>query len=174
MSIRLLAVGVAAALLAGCASSYQAPQGDNVARLRLVSPQTSMRANTHALAYPSGMCQEPMSLGMVGGLSQLVTDKPLGIPGADSLKEKTYFERTIPAGKRYLVTTRSLVGLSSCVVTFSFLPQAGKDYSALVRWENNGECVVTLDQVRQEASGNVVLQQERSAVREKDCTKGLH
>jgi hypothetical protein len=167
------AIAAAAFILAGCATAYQAPAGDQIARIRLVATQTAINSNTHMRGFDSGSCTNPMDMGMVGGIARMFDEQPLGIPGADSFPKLTFVERKIPAGKPYLFTVRTLSGRGSCVVTASFLPAIGKDYEIATSWEPD-TCKVVLYQVSTDAGGNVVRVVDESGKREPDCRAGLN
>jgi hypothetical protein len=162
-------------MLSGCAAPYQEPASNAVARIRLASSQTSIiRANIHMNGYPSGTCINPMRIGMVGGLAELSNEVPLGIPGGDKLPPKSFVERKIPAGQRYLFTVRVLSG-GSCVSTGSFIPAAGSDYEIRMGWDTaKTVCNTTLHQVSKDSAGNAVLKGEPTFVREPECRAGLN
>lgn len=99
----------------------------------------------------------------------------LGIPGADKLPAKSFVERKIPAGKRYLFTVRALVGHAACVSTASFIPTAGSDYEIRLEWDlGEKACYTTLKRVQKDDHGLAVLAPEPTLVREPDCRAGLN
>lgn len=73
---------------------------------------TTITSATNALIYPSGRCESPMTLGLVGGVGRLADDPPLGIAGSEALVDRTYIERVIDADRRSLFTLRSLTRVS--------------------------------------------------------------
>jgi hypothetical protein len=163
-----------AMFLTGCAASYIEPTGTETARIRLYAPQSSTAMNTHATGHESGQCENPMFLGMVGGAARWRTDPPLGIAGAAALDPLTFIERKIPAGKTYLLTTRTLSGVGvSCVTTVSFLPIVGADYEVKVT-QNGGQCLATVKKVSAGPDQQAIYSSEVSMVQQADCTKGLH
>jgi hypothetical protein len=165
---------MAAVFLTGCAASYREPTGPDTARIRLYAPHASMAANTHATGFESGQCENPVFLGMVGGAARWSSDPALGIPGAAALEPLTFIERKIPAGKSYLMTTRTLSGVGvSCVTTVSFLPVVGADYEVKVT-QDDKRCLATVSKVSAGQSGQAVYTSEASMVQQADCTKGLH
>lgn len=174
MTHRLLPAALALALLSGCASSFKAPDGPDSARIRVVSAQSGLfRGNTNTLMYPSGACQAPMSLGVVGGLDgKLSAPKLLGMPGAAELPPQTFIEREIPVGTRSLFSVRSLFASKTCTVSFSFVPEAAADYEAKVGW-NATSCVVALRKIAIAADGSVQGALVDSFKRETPCQKGF-
>jgi hypothetical protein len=171
---RVYSVAIAA-LLTGCAANYQRPEGATVSRLRIVAPQTSLSffsGTTNALTYASGTCDAPMTLGLVGGVGRLAEERPIGIPTTSDMPEKSFIERVIPAGNRELFTVRSLAGNSSCVISFSFVPEAGSDYEARMTWDAK-RCFVSVRKVVTNEHGAGVLSKEESMRQEPNCRKGL-
>ncbi|MFO1249648.1 MAG: hypothetical protein U1E77_00520 [Inhella sp.] len=166
----IIAVSV---LLSACAAGYRAPTGSEVARLRIVGPQVEWRNGINAIGYPSGKCEDPMELAFFGGIKvAFEAEKPLGIPGADGLNKHSFIERLVPAGSEYLVSVRSLSHTGSCVVTFSFTPQAGMDYEAQMRWDNR-QCFVGLQQLALR-DGSIEYSRDATAKQVPTCRKGLN
>jgi hypothetical protein len=162
---------LALAFLTGCASSFRPPEGDEVARLRVVSSQSRFLSGvTKALIYPSGSCEAPMSLGFIGGINGRITGPAvLGMPGANDLHVRTFIERQIPAGSKSLFTVRPLVNGMSCTLSFSFLPETGADYEARLTWDADG-CRVALRRIYADGVSDTPVE---SFMREKTCMKGL-
>lgn len=161
-------------LLASCAAPYQAPQGKEVARLRVLSPQTEWSKGVKALIYPSGKCEDPMELGFFGGIARIGRqDPPLGIPGAADLDARTFIERAIPANTRALITLDLGItaGNIKCWVTFSFDPSPGNDYEATMSWDSRS-CYVNLYRVSELEGGRVIRTPELTSRRERTCIKG--
>lgn len=166
----------AAFMLTACAAPYQDPSSGATARIRLTSSQTSMtQGNIHMNGYPSGTCKDPMRIGMVGGIARLSNEVPLGIPGSEKFEPKSFVERKIPAGQRYLFTVRALVGQYSCATSASFIPAAGSDYEIRLEWDSAEKtCFTTLKRVLKDERGQAVLEPEPTSAREPECTAGLH
>ena len=159
-------------LLTACAARYQPPIGDEVARLRVVGPQTAWSQGINAITYPSGKCEDPMSLGYFGGIARIGDQqRPLGIAGFADLDPRSFIERAIPASRLNLITLRSISHTTTCVVTFSFHPVAGADYEARMEWDQK-KCYVNLRKVT-EQNGTAFYLQEKSSKQEARCAKGL-
>lgn len=168
---RCLLVLATALLLTACASPYRAPEGKDVARLRIAGPQTKLQTGVNAISYPSGKCENPMRLGYFGGVARWMDERHLGIPGADKLEELTFIERRIPANRRELVTLRSISHTATCVITFSLEPEAGADYEAQMHWDLK-KCYVSVHRIR-DLEGNVTYSRDATTRQEQTCTKGL-
>ena len=166
-----LLVLATALLLAACASPYQAPQGGEVARLRITGPQTKLQTGVNAISYPSGKCENPMLLGYFGGVARWMDEKHLGIPGAAKLEDLTFIERRIPANRRELVTLRSISHSATCVVTFSLEPETGGDYEAKMHWDLK-KCYVSVYRIR-DVDGSVMYSRDATTRQEQTCTRGL-
>ncbi|WP_143012530.1 hypothetical protein [Variovorax sp. EL159] len=170
---RRLSTVALALLLAACAAPYQAPQGKDVARLRILSEQTEWSKGVKTVIYPSDGCEAPMELGFFGGIARLgAQDKPLGIPGGAELDPRTFIERLIPAGRRDLISMKLGISADSktCVVTFSFEPVVGGDYEARMHWQAD-RCYVSLNKVGTQ-DGAATYTRELSVRREQTCIRG--
>ncbi|MGJ7529080.1 hypothetical protein [Variovorax sp. GB1P17] len=171
--MRRLSTAALAVLLAGCAASYQAPQGKDVARLRIVSQQTEWSKGVTSVIYPSGECEAPMALGFFSGIARPgAQEKPLGIPGGAELDGHIFIERLIPAGRRELITMKLGISADSktCVVTLSFEPVVGGDYEARMQWQAD-RCNVSLNRVGTQ-DGAATYTREPSVRREQTCIRG--
>jgi hypothetical protein len=132
------------------------------------------QGSIHMNGFSSGTCNDPMGIGMVGGLARLSNEVPLGIPGSDKLQAKSFVERKIPAGQRYLFTVRALVNNASCVTTASFTPAVGSDYEIRLEWDKAQKtCFTTLKRVQKDERGQAVLEPEPTFVQEPACRAGL-
>ena len=136
----LCASALTAACLAGCAVPYAPPAEGDTARLRIAVPQTGRFASTYVdvMSYPTGKCEAPMALGMVGGVGHMVEERPAGVPGEEFHAPRTAIERVIPAGSTYLLSLRGFFRNDFkryvCTITLSFVPEKGMSYEARYRW----------------------------------------
>jgi hypothetical protein len=85
------------------------------------------------MIYPSGQCDAPGSLGMVGGIGRLGTPATLGMPDNPGIDPKDALERVIPAGHPILLTffLNSMDG--TCITTGRLTPREGANYQVDVK-----------------------------------------
>lgn len=133
-------------LVSSCTSNYVEPSDNNVARMRFVAPQTETLASLRIITYPSGECESPQSMGMIGGMARFMSDKKLGIPTNSPLDEKLYIERKIRAGEKFMFSVRSILMNSICTNTVEFIPEPNKDYEVKHTWDNQ-KCSLSINQV---------------------------
>lgn len=114
-----LALAGAAALLGGCAATYQAPQGAATATVvvkRGESPST-LSHTLHSRIYSDEACKQGLgTLGSVGALSPDAKSTPVAAG-------TRVFVRTYSAGSHFGSNTNR-----RCVNLVSFVPQAGATY----------------------------------------------
>lgn len=164
---------LACVVLAGCADiiPYAAPaEGRPAASLRFAAPNAGhvMRASAYGLA--SGTCEGArMNFGELGGPFGLnFTDrKPLGMLVDPNLDPKSFYERKIPAGQRYMLFSYVSMLNDLCTYPASFVPEAGAEYQATVAADLRG-CRILITRLRQTADGAFSAMIEPSA-RGEEC-----
>ena len=159
-------------VLGGCASSYVAPSSASSARLRIAVPQSETFASVGVRAYPSGRCESPMTLGMIGGIGKLHHEQSIGIPGSSEFASGTSIERLIHSGSPYMVSMRGLYSAKVCTITFRFTPVRGQDYEAIYSW-GGGDCYVTLRQVSGSPTGKITRRKVSGSEQTDKCGKGF-
>lgn len=173
MLIRNAMVIVCVTLLTSCATSYKPPTGTSTAKLLVYAPQTKTFASVQIVGYASNECENPMSLGMIGGIVSNASDEKLNIPKPDNYKADAFVERLIPAGKRYLFSVRSFLPGKTCVITSSFVPMVDHNYEASIVWENN-VCHLGFGKIEVSSEGKVKSLDEPTYRKEQTCNKGLN
>lgn len=160
--------------LLGCASPYIAPPAESAARLRIAVPQSGFFSSVGANAYPTGKCESPMSLGMLGGIAKHNPDKGLGMPDKEKFPVATSIELLIPSDSSYLVSLRGLYSMNRmCFITFKINPVKGEDYEAIYSWDGN-KCYVNLNKLTLSSSGEVIRSKPVNAESTEVCSKGFN
>lgn len=160
--------------LVACATDFQPPKGGETAKLRLIAPQQHSSYDAIAARiYPTGKCENAMKFGSFGGIGgHGGNDSVLGMPGAETLVPGTFIERPISAEKRSLITIHAIAGTKVCAVTFSILPQSGRNYEAILTLDSK-ICHVSANRIVIEPSGGASKFPEDSLRQEETCRAGL-
>lgn len=169
----VLSVFISPVLLGGCATSYSPPPAENSARLRIGVPQSETFASVRILSYPSGQCESPMSLGLVGGMGKWKDEKSIGIPGHETFAPSTSIERLVPAGAPYMISMRGFYSGNVCMITLNVNLDKGGDYEAIYSW-GGGKCFIDLKRVNRSDSGQVLRSMVPNIEQTSVCTKGFN
>jgi hypothetical protein len=172
MLTRIFILLAAITLLTSCATPYEKPTGTSTAKLLVHAPQTEMFASVQIVGYDSGRCENPMSLGMIGGIANNASDEKLNIPKPADYRADALVERLIPAGKRYLLSVRGFLPGKTCVITTSFVPAVDGNYAASIVWQYD-VCYLDFGQIKVLPGGEVKRVEDPGSKREETCTKGL-
>lgn len=170
--LKVLLLLAGSLVLGGCASSYVAPPLASSARLRIAVPQSETFASVGVRAYPSGRCESPMTLGMVGGIARQHHEQSIGIPGGSEFASGTSIERLVPSGSPYMVSMRGFYSYKVCMITFRFTPERGQDYEAIYSW-GGGHCYVELRQLTESADGQITRRKVPGIEQTAKCGKGF-
>lgn len=162
------------AFLVACATDFEPPKDGETAKLRIIAPQQPSSYDAIAARiYPTGKCENAMKFGSFGGVGGFGgNDSVLGMPGAETLIPGTFIERPISAGKRSLITIHTISGTKVCAVTFSILPQSGRNYEATLTLGSKS-CRISANRIVIEHSGSVSKFPEDSLRQEETCRAGL-
>jgi len=156
--------------LAGCATSYAPPTSGDTATVRLSVPQAQVQAANRFTGYPSATCEDPVSLGVIGGVGRWSNEPSGTLPGANALPPMTSLERVLPAGVPYMVTAVSHAFGSYCAMTGLFQLAPGGQYELEVTSEG-GACRGKMSRLSLGPDGKVVRTPHPVQQRER-CLKG--
>lgn len=173
MTARLAAVCGLAFVLAACATPYTTPEGENVARIRVLAAQTRIFGAVRVMGYSSGECEDPMNLGMIGGFAKLADQKTLNMPRVEEYIAKTYLERSISAQHTYMISV-SLLGDDGCTLTATFTPERNGDYEAIFAWaRDRSRCRLSIHRLVAGTNESPQRIDEPSATPQRACKKGF-
>jgi hypothetical protein len=160
--------------LSGCAATYIAPPTETAARLRVTVPNSGFFSSVTVNAYPSGQCEAPMSLGMIGGMAKHNPDKGVGMPDSKKFPPGTSIEKLIPSGTPYIVTLRGLYSLGKeCYISMKIKPVKGEDYEMNYTWDG-AKCYLTLDKLNTTTTGEVSRSKATNVEQTEVCNKGFN
>jgi hypothetical protein len=166
-----------ASFLGACAIPYKPPASGSTARIRIAAPEAARTAAVGVNYYEAGTCGAAMELGHLGVVLNSTDFRPIGIPGAEKLREGKFFERQISSGTRKMFSARVVVpwlyGTKTCYVSWSYIPAADADYEANIGWTAS-QCFVRTDRLVRDENNRLTASPEPSAKLEPRCSQGFY
>lgn len=159
--IAALAAATLSVLATGCSTvlPYKAPTSGPVAKVRFIGAAAGYSISYLFIGNPSGTCRgEPTTdFGVMGGTFPGLngTDyTPLGMKSADVFPRKTSYERAIPAGRPYLITSWVAANMKVCNSSFVFVPEPDGEYQVALTFDQS-HCRPLITKLEQGPDGEV-------------------
>lgn len=181
MSRMIIAAVVLAATLSGCATVYQEPKEGPTSQVRV-----QMHASHYFLSvgtFRGGVCKDGAHIRLLGASPQWVRPEyveasKLNMPGGEGVPASQKVERVFPAAPLTLElmangpvgSTGYGLSSSTCRITFTFHPQANKQYEISHEWAGS-RCYVTVDELRGSDASVQRVKVEDITLHEEQCVR---